>query len=290
VKTYAYFPGCSAEATAVALDLSLRAVAKVLEIELKEIEDWSCCGSSPYSSVDELAALCAATRNLALAEKMGMEMVTPCSSCYTTLNNAKETLKKNPQIKSQIAEALKIAQLEYHDNLRVRHIAEVFYHDTTYETIESKVKRRLKGLKVAPYYGCQMVRPGFGFDNPEIPQSLDLLLESLGADVVNFPYKASCCGGSLIISEEDMALGLIGKLLKNAQENGAQCLVTYCPLCQINLDVYQRKVEHKLKATFDLPILFTTQLMGLALQLEPKSLGLDKNIISPNKIIASYWG
>lgn len=288
MKRYAYFPGCSTEATAVALGLSLLAVAKALDIELKEIEDWNCCGSSPYGSVDELEASCIAARNLALAEKTGLDLVTPCSSCYTTLNKANENISSYSQLKAQVAETLAVTNLEYRGGTRVRHIAEVFYNDVTDDAIGSKVKRRLKGLRVAPYYGCQLVRPGYGFDNPEIPDSLEKLLETLGAEVVPFPFKARCCGGSLIISEGDMALELIGKLLKNAKENGAQCLVTYCPLCQINLDIYQRKAEGKCKTKFDLPVLFVTQLIGVALGLDSRSLALEKNVISPSKILSPY--
>jgi len=138
---------------------------------------------------------------------------------------------------------------------------------------------------VAPYYGCQLVRPDYGFDDPEAPQSLDRLVTSLGAEAVPFALKNRCCGASLIISNESMALGLIYKLLENAKENGAECITTPCPLCQLNLDAYQGKINSKYGTNFDLPVFFVTQLIGLALDIEPKSLGLNTNIVSPNRIL-----
>ncbi|MGB2855165.1 MAG: heterodisulfide reductase-related iron-sulfur binding cluster, partial [Dehalococcoidia bacterium] len=143
-------------------------------------------------------------------------------------------------------------------------------------------------LKVAPYYGCQVVRPGPSFDDPESPQSLDRLIECLGAEATPFPLKARCCGGSLIISEEDLALGLIRKLLDSASSNGAECIATVCPLCQTNLDVYQGRVNKKFKTSFKLPVLFFTQLMGLALGIDGKTLGLEKCIVSADKVLAKY--
>ncbi len=285
MRYYAYFPGCSTEATAIGLELSTQAIAKSLDIALLELEDWTCCGSSPYGSLDRLESVAVATRNLALAEKTGLDLVTPCSSCFVTLHGANLQLKQNPRLMEQVNEALAVASLEYHGNVRVRHLTEVLVNDVTPEVIASKVKRGLNGLKVAPYYGCQLVRPDYGFDSPENPQSLDRIVTSLGAEAVPFSLKNRCCGGSLIISEESLALGLIRKLLDNAVENGAQCITTPCPLCQINLDAYQSKVNSKFKTNFNLPVLFVTQLIGLALGFEAKSLGLNTNIILPNRVL-----
>lgn len=288
MKYYSYFPGCSADATAVAYGLSTEAVAKALEMDLIELEDWNCCGSTPYGSLNELEAICVATRNLALAEKTGLDLITPCSSCYITLSKANSYLREYPKLKRQVDEALAAANLAYRGGVRVRHLVEVLLRDISPETLASKVKKSLSGLKVAPYYGCQLVRPKLGFDDPEYPRSLDLLTESLGAEAVPFPLKSRCCGGSLILAEEDLALGLMRKLLANAQENGAQCLVTPCPLCQTNLDAYQGRVNGKFKTNYNLPVLFITQLIGVALGLEPKALGLEKNMVSPAKVLAPY--
>ncbi len=285
MKSYSYYPGCSSEATATGLDLSAKAIAKPLDMELIELEGWTCCGSTPYSSLDRLEAVVLAARNLALAEKTGLDLVTPCSSCFITLYGANLQLKENPQLMRQVGEALAVANLEYRGNVRVRHLTEALVIDVTPEEIASKIQDGLNGLKVAPYYGCQLVRPDYGFDDPESPQSLDSLVTSLGGEAVPYPLKNRCCGGSLIISEESLALGLIRKLLDNATENGAQCITTPCPLCQINLDAYQSRVNSKFKTSFNLPVLFVTQLIGLALGIDGKSLGLDKNIVSPGPVL-----
>jgi len=287
MKYYSYFPGCSAEAAASPLGLSVLPVAKELDMDLVELEDWNCCGSSPYGSVDKLEATCMAARNLALAGKTGLDLVTPCSNCFVVLHSANTHLKELPRLRQQVNEALAAAGLDYKGGVRVRHLAEVLYSDITPEVIGAKVTRSLKGLKVAPYYGCQLVRPD-GFDDPESPHSLDELVASLGADVVSWELKARCCGSSLIMPEQEVALGLVNKLLRNAQENGAQCLVTPCPLCQINLDAYQGQVNSRFKTKYNLPVLFLTQLIGVALDIKPNALGLSRNIVSPARVLAPY--
>ncbi|MFC1974646.1 CoB--CoM heterodisulfide reductase iron-sulfur subunit B family protein [Chloroflexota bacterium] len=289
MKYYTYFPGCSSsEGGAKAYGWSAQAVSKALDTELIELDDWNCCGSTPYSSVDELASFCLSARNLALAEKRGFDLVTPCSACYVILNRTNSYLKDYPQTKAKVNEALAAGGLEYHGAVRVRHLLDVFVNDIGYDTIQSKVKKDLSGLKVAPYYGCQIVRPRFGFDHPEFPQSLDKLIASLGGEPVPFPLKSRCCGGSLIISEETLALNLIRKLFDSALSNGAECLVTVCPLCQTNLDAYQSRVNQKFKTTFNLPILFFTQLMGVVFGLSGEDLGLKTCIVPAERVLAKY--
>jgi heterodisulfide reductase subunit B len=287
MRYYTYFPGCScsSEGGAKAYDWSIQAVSKALDTELIELSDWNCCGSTPSGSVDELGAFCLAARDLALAEKSGLDMVTPCSACYVIFNRTNSYLKQYPKLKVRVDEALAAGGLKYHGTIKVRHILDVLVNDVGYETIQAKVKKNLGGLKVAPYYGCQVIRPGFGFDHPESPQSLDKLIASLGGEPTPFPLKTRCCGGSLIISEEDLALDLTHKLLDSALSNGAECLVTVCPLCQTNLDAYQGRVNKKFKTNYNLPVLFFTQLIGLAFGIDGKTLGLDKSIVSPSNVV-----
>jgi len=286
LKQYVYFPGCSAsEGGAKAYNWSTLAVSQLLDMKLVELEDWNCCGSTPSSSVDELGSFCLAARDLALAEKSGLELVTPCSACYVIFSRTNSYLKQYPQLRAKVDEALAAGGLAYHGTVKVRHLLDVFVNDIGFDAIASKVKRSISGLKVAPYYGCQVVRPKFGFDHPEFPQSLDKLIVSLGGEAIPFPLKSKCCGGSLIIPEEDMALGLIRKLLESAADNGAECLVTVCPLCQTNLDAYQSQVNKRFKTNYKLPVLFFTQLVGLALQIDDKTLGLDTNIVSPREVV-----
>jgi heterodisulfide reductase subunit B len=286
LKHYTYFPGCSAaEGGAKAYNWSTQAVSKVLDIDLSELEDWNCCGSTPSGSVDELGAFCMAARDLALAEKIGLDMVTPCSACYVIFNRTNTYLNGYPAFKAKVDEALAAGGLKYQGTVKVRHTLDIITTDIGYDTIKSKVKKSLSGLKVAPYYGCQVVRPGFGFDHPESPQSLDKLITSLDGEPTPFPLKTRCCGGSLIISEEDLALELTKKLLESASSNGAECLVTVCPLCQTNLDAYQGRVNRKYKTNYKLPVLFFTQLMGIAFGMEEKDIGLKTNIVSPNEVL-----
>jgi len=285
VKEYTYYPGCSAEATAKGLGLSVEVIAKPLDMKLIELEGWTCCGSTPYDALNELESIVVAARNLALAEKKGRDLVTPCSACYITLNKANIRLEDHPHLMAQVNEALAVINLEYHGNLRIRHLVDVLVNDITPEVIATKIKRPLHGLKVAPYYGCQLVRPHFGTDDTEFPQSLDRLVECVGAEAVYFPLKARCCGASLIISEEKLALNLIRKLLDNALENGAQCIATPCPLCQTNLDAYQSRVNSTFKTHYKLPVFFITQLIGLALEIDPIPLGLNTNIVSPKEVL-----
>jgi heterodisulfide reductase subunit B len=289
LKHYTYFPGCSAsEGGAKAYNRSTMAVSRVLDVDLAELEDWNCCGSTPSGAVDELGAYCMAARNLALAEKRGLDMVTPCSACYVIFNRTNTYLNGYPQFKAKVNEALAAGGLEYKGTVRVRHMLDVITTDIGFEAIKEKVQRPLSGLKVAPYYGCQVVRPKFGFDHPEAPQSLDKLVASLGAEPTPFPLKARCCGGSLIISEEDVALDLIHKILESAASNGATCLVTVCPLCQTNLDVYQGRVNKKFKTRYNLPVLFFSQLMGIAFGLEENDLGLKTGVVPAGKALIKY--
>ena len=288
MKSYTYFPGCSSEATAVGLDISTRAIAEVLGMELKELEDWNCCGSTPYGSLDETESIVIAARNLALAEKTGLDLVTPCSSCFVTLNKARIHMMEKPQLKEKVNAALSAANLEYKGTVKVRLLIEALMSDITTKQISGKVKKPLKDLKVAPYTGCQEVRPRFGFDHPENPVALDDIVTAVGADVVPYPSKCKCCGGSAVIAEEGLTLELMHRLLDDAAKNGAECIVTPCPLCQMNLDAYQGKVNAKYNTKFNLPVLFVTQLIGVAVGLKADQLGLKKNIVSPNKVLAKY--
>ena len=285
MKYYSYFPGCSAESTGRGLGLSAAAIAGPLDIELVEIEDWNCCGSTPYGSLDEEEAVVVAARNLTLAEKAGFDVVTPCSSCYVTLSKANRHLHEHPAILARVNEALGVAGLHYNGSLRVRHLVDVLVNDLTPDFIAARLKKPLNGLRVAAYYGCQLVRPDYGLDDTEQPVMLDRLVACLGAEAVDFPMKARCCGGSLTLSEEASTLGLMQKILKSAADNGAQCLATPCPLCQTNLDAYQSRVNSVFKTNYDMPVLFITQLIGLALGIDAKSLGLDANIVATSDVI-----
>ena len=288
MKQYSYFPGCSLKSTAVAYDQSVRAISASLGIELIELEDWNCCGTSAYSSIDRLESIAVPCRNLALAEKKGLDLVTPCTACFRTFERVNSHLKLYPFLKPKVDRVLAAAGLEYHGKVKVRHLVDVLLNDVGVEAIASKVVSPLHGLKVAIYYGCLLVRPRVAYDDPENPESLDGLLESLGAEVVPFPDKGRCCGGSLVISKVDLALGLIQRILESADSNGAEAIVTVCPLCQLNLDAYQGMVNSRFGTRYKLPIVFLSQLLGTALGVEPRTLGFERSIVSPEKVLAGH--
>jgi len=280
---YTYYPGCSVMATANLYQESIDAIAPRLGIELEELDDWNCCGATAYMSVKELMSFAISARNLALAEPFHRDVVTPCSACYLVLNKTNQYFNEYPDLRKKLGQALEAGGLSYSGNLKVRHLLDVIANDVGPDKLSSLVKKKLGGLRVVPYYGCQIVRPEMGFDDPDDPQSMDRLIEALGADVVPYPMKTKCCGASLMGTEEDLALSLCCELLRNAEAAEAHCMVTICPLCQMNLDVYQRKVNRLCGTKHNLPVLYFTQLIGIALGLERKDLGLQKLAVKITK-------
>ncbi|MFC1939825.1 CoB--CoM heterodisulfide reductase iron-sulfur subunit B family protein [Chloroflexota bacterium] len=287
MRYYAYYPGCAMETTGVPIQMSIDSVAKVLDFELEEIDDWTCCGC-PGESINELAAAALAARNLALAEKTGLDVVVPCSCCYRNLMSAHVIYNQDPRIKAQVASALKTVNLEYKGTVRLRTLIDVLVNDIGLDVISSKVKTKLSGLKVASYYGCHQSRP-YGPDDHEFPQWQDWIAESLGAEPVFYPLKAQCCGGAQLFSQRDMVYKLLFKILDNVERHGGQCISsTLCPLCFTNLDVNQGRIKKRSGGKFAMPILATTQLMGIAFGLDPKELGLHKNISPVYKVLSPY--
>lgn len=278
--SYLYYPGCSLESSAKAYDLSTRWVFQSLGKELTELEDWNCCGATMYMSTKETISLVFSARNLALAERMKGEIVAPCSSCYTILNKTNKILKENFILRAKVNQSLKRDGLAYHLRVKVRHPLDVLATDIGIEAIASRSKRSLSGLKIAQYYGCQIVRPEGVFDDPENPTTMDELFEALGATNIYFPVKVRCCGGMLMTTFPDVALKLNKDILECAVENGADCIVTTCPLCQINLDAYQKKINKKFKTNFQIPILFFTQLLAFSLGCSLKEAAFDQNLVA----------
>jgi heterodisulfide reductase subunit B len=288
---YGYYPGCSLSRSAIPYDLSTKAIIGPLGLELEEIEDWNCCGATEYFSINKTAGYALVARNLALAADQDgiQDLVAPCSACYLNLKKTDHYMGKFKKINKTTNEALAAGGLSYQPgSLRVRHLIDVVVNDIGYDAIAEKVSNPLKGLRIAPYYGCLIVRPQFdgnGFDNPEYPMHLDRLMEALGADVVDFPLKAHCCGGHMTQISSDTAFELIRRLLHNADEYEADVIVTLCPMCQLNLDAYQPQVNRHFGTNYQLPILYFTQMIGLALGIQPKELGIGKEIVSASKAL-----
>jgi heterodisulfide reductase subunit B len=286
--SYTYYPGCSAKGSASAYEESMLAVAEVLGMRFDEIDDWNCCGATEYFSINSLPAYSLVARNLALAEQMDSnQVVASCSACYLNLMKTDKNMGKYPELGDKVNQALAAGGLGYDPgSLKVRHLLDVLVNDVGTDAIAEKVAQPLSGLRVAPYYGCVIVRPGDGFDDPEYPMSLDYLLKALGAEVVDFPLKSHCCGGHMTQISEGTAFELIRRLLHNADEYQADMIVTLCPMCQFNLDVFQGQVNRSFGTDFDIPVLFFTQLMGLAFGLQPEALGIGSEMVSAKDALA----
>jgi len=283
---FSYYPGCSLEGMNKAYDKSARLVSKTLGIGLTELNDWNCCGASAYMSIQELRAHLLSARNLAIAEREKKDLVVVCPACLTTLTKSNHYMGEDLKLRRTIASALKAANLQYLGTVKVRHLLEVLVNEIGEQEIKTKVTRPLTSLKVAPYYGCQFTRPFGEFDDKEFPVMLDTLLKWLGAEPVNFPLKAKCCGGMLMTTNEPVGLGLVRSLLDCATQNGAECIATICPLCHITLEAYQGNVNKKFATSFEMPTLYFTQLMGLAFGFSRKELGINEELISSKAVLA----
>jgi heterodisulfide reductase subunit B len=283
---YTYYPGCSLKGTGKHYEESILPVFKELGIELYELEDWNCCGATAYMSVDEMSAFALASRNLSLAEKAGRDIMAPCSACYLVLKKTKDYIKEYSEIGRKVHKALAAAGLQFNDTIEVKHPLQVLVGDFGLDALRSKIKTELEGYKVAPYYGCQIVRPYKDFDDSMYPTSMDRLLETLGAEVVDYHLKTRCCGGSLTGTIEEIGLRLNYILLNEAQKRGANCIATVCPLCQFNLECYQDKINSEYGCHISMPILYLPQLIGLALDIPREQLGFNRSLVDLEPLLA----
>ena len=277
---YTYYPGCSLHATGISYDKSMRAVFSRLDLSLEELDDWNCCGATNYMSVKETVAFSITARNLALAEHNGGgDLVAPCSACYALLNKTRKFLAEVPELKRNVGEALAEADLECHLTVPVRHPLEVLISDVGIERLRAAQTHSIAEFRPACYYGCQILRPQRAMaDDPEIPMAMDDLFAALGAEPVDYPPKTRCCGGMLIATAEEVAVRLCDELIGWARERGANCIVTVCPLCQGNLDILGRRPALT-DGSPPIPVLYFTQLLGLALGCTPKEVGLEHGLI-----------
>lgn len=280
--SYLYYPGCSMGATAHAYEESMKAVGDHLGLKFNEVDDWNCCGATEYFSLNALPAYSLVARNLSIAAGMmngSQDLVAPCSACFLNLRKTNDYMGKYKDLNRRVNQALAAGGLSYEPGtLKIRHLLDIIVQDVGYERIKEHVVEPLHGLKVAPYYGCLIVRPETGY-NPEYPTHLDELMTSLGADVVDFPMKTHCCGGHMTQISEATAYELIRRLLQNASDYGADAIVTLCPMCQLNLDAYQGEVNRMFGTDFHIPILYFTQLMGIAFGIRERDLGLGSEIV-----------
>jgi len=282
---YAFFPGCSLESTAWDFDRSTRAVCRALGIELEEIADWVCCGSTPAHATSAALAVALPVLNLQKAQAAGLPVMTACASCYARLRTANHKVRHEPEDRRQ---AERVTGKPYDGGVEVHHVLDVLVNHFGLDKIRAEVSRPLSGLRVACYYGCLLTRPPeiVAFDNPEQPSAMDDLAAAAGAEPVAWPFKTECCGASLSMTHTAVVSRLGHKLLSMARRAGAECLVVACPLCQVNLDLRQADAAKAHGAIPETPVLYVTQLLGLALGLSPKELGLDALTISADRLLA----
>ena len=286
MKRYAYFPGCSLEKMALSYHLSALETTKKLGVEFKELEDWNCCGATAYFHVDELLAYTLSARNLAMAEKENLDLVAPCAGCYKNMYFTNAHLKSDPDLAEHVNYALEADNLKFSGNITVRHLIDVFVHDVGTDAIKAQVSSPLDGLRVAPYYGCQILRPRKDHEDVEQPQFFENLVSAIGAVPVNFPLKLRCCGGALLITNRKAALSMVRNLLQSAVTSGADVIATACPLCQVNLECYQKQVNQEFGTEFSMPVMYFTQLVGLAMGIPAKQLGIGTELVSAKPVLS----
>ena len=280
----AYYPGCSGLGTSKEYDVSTRAVCASLGLGLVDIPDWSCCGSSPAHTLDHYFSAALAARNLDLVARMGIDKVaTPCPSCLTNLKTATHRMH-DKNFRSKVNRLL---DTPCNGSVESVSVLQALAERIGPEAIAARVTRSLEGLRVAPYYGCIMNRPPevMEFDDPENPMAMDTILTALKAEVVPFPLKVECCGGSFGVPRQDVVTRLSGKLLACARDNGADVVAVACPMCQMNLDLRQGQVNRATGERFHIPVLYFTQLMGYAMGLKDKELGFGKLNINPRPVL-----
>ncbi len=289
--SYAYYPGCSLVSSAKEYNISTKAMCEALGIESNDIDDWNCCGATAGHAINHNLSLALPARNLAIAEEKNVKtIIAPCSECFHNLATVNKVLKEDEGEKKKVNKILSDADLKFEGKTEVRHVLDVVAHDIGYEFLRKSRKRDLSKLKVAPYYGCLVVRPPdvANFDRLENPQTMDNIAKAIGAQVVEYSdYKTACCGGALILPKEDVALKLIKNLLLGAKRAGANCIMVPCPMCHMNLDAKQQLVEETFGISIGLPVLYFPQVVGLGLGLDPITLGLDKNMVSPKRLLES---
>ncbi|MBN1873799.1 MAG: CoB--CoM heterodisulfide reductase iron-sulfur subunit B family protein [Anaerolineae bacterium] len=282
---YAYYPGCSLFSTAKEYDVSLRAVFAHLGIVLHELEDWSCCGAVHADVNNADAAYTLPGRNLALAEAQGFStIIAPCSACYKNLRRVSKAVAADRVMRNVVNASLSEG-LELKGNVTVLHPLYALLRDYGLDAIKAQVVRPLSGLKVASYYGCMLTRPRDEFDSTEHPVGLEQLMGVLGAELIDYPMKAKCCGGALALSHGDVTARLTGDVLVSAKARGAEVVTLACPMCHMALDMYQSKAEQVVGTSFDLPVLFFTQLLGLALGIDRTRLDLERHLVSTEPVI-----
>jgi heterodisulfide reductase subunit B2 len=277
----AYYPGCSLHGIAREYGRSAALVCRRLGIRLVEVEDWNCCGATAAHSLDRELTLCLSARNLAIINRMGLARVTtPCAGCFSRMKGCSHELSRSKGTRERMEERIGSPLTDLPE---VSHLLQLMVETVGLKKLADAVTRPLGGMRLAAYYGCLLTRPkGVArFDDPEQPSSMDRLLQAMGADTVSWSHKAECCGGGFAASETGIVIDLGGQVLEAARQAGAEALVVACPMCQLNLDARQQAIGEDRGTRFNLPVIYFTQLMGLACGFSKGEMGLGRMLVSP---------
>ncbi len=288
---YLLYPGCSMDTSARAYQTSLETIAETLGMTLTEVDDWNCCGATEYLGISTTPAYALIARNLAIAAGQtngSRTMLAPCSACYLNLAKADHGMAEDERLNANVNEALAAGGMHYEPgSLDIRHLLDVIVNDVGLDHVKAKVTRPLTGLRVAPYLGCMVPRPDYNnrWSDPEQPTELDRLFETLGAEVIDFPLKTHCCGGHMTQIGPDTAYELIRRLLHAADQFKADVIATLCPMCQLNLDAYQSATNKHFGTEYEIPVVFFTQLVGLAFGFDARQLGFGHEMVSADRAL-----
>jgi heterodisulfide reductase subunit B len=281
------------DGTARGYAASLERIAPILDLRLHEVDDWNCCGATEFLSIGPLRGLALVARNLALAEResaVSRTLVAPCSQCFVNLAKADASVREGPVLAGRVNDALDAGGLRYTPgSVDVRHLFDIIALDVGVDAVREKVRHPLRGLRVAPYLGCLVTRPDVArrWRAREQPRSFDVLIEALGADIVDYPLRTECCGGHLSQISPDTGLSMIRRLVETAGRLGADLIAVVCPMCQMNLDLFQGEANVRVDGTsIRIPILFFTQLMGLAFGIPAAELGIGSETVSARAALA----
>ena len=290
-KEYSFYPGCSSQSGASSSNYltSVNSMCEELDIKLNTIDDWNCCAASiGYAGGGELPRISLSARNIALSEQQHpqQDIVATCAACWLATREASERIAHSTKIREGTGEALKEAGLEMKNDKKIRHMVEVLVEDIGMDAISARVKKPLEGIKIAGYVGCQTNRPfGINGESFENPQYLDNMVEAVGGDPIrDYEKKVSCCGGALAFSEPDKSFNLIKPILESAMDHGADMIVTPCPVCQMNTEVYQDKINEKFGTKFNVPVVYYSTLMSVAFGRSAKDAALDGQVIPAEKL------
>jgi len=284
---YALFPGCAAKGATPELYQSTMAIIGRLGLEVVELASASCCGAGVVGEAEPDAALALSARTFAQAEGLGLDVMTICGTCQGVMGAANKRLKEEPGVLERVNRVLGRDGLAYHGKVQVKHLLWIIVREVGLSRLAERVRVPLEELRVAPFYGCYILRPSWylGFDDPENPTSLEKVIRTLGGEAVAYPGRTKCCGFPVILEKEAIAVAMAGTHMKEAQEARADCMVTPCPLCHMGLDIYQERAGRAVNTALNLPILHLPQLLGLAMGLPAGDLGLSRHLVPVDAIV-----